>query len=86
MCGRYTLSTPDDVLAALLGVIGWPGRKPSWNIAPSQSVPIVRMGTNGHREPAMAHWGLIPHWADDPSIGNRLINRQASKEVDEAVL
>ena len=77
MCGRYTLSTPDDVLAALLGVVGWPGRRPRWNIAPTQDVPIVRMGAGDHREPAFAHWGLIPHWADDPSIGGRMINARS---------
>ncbi len=31
----------------------------------------------GHREAAELHWGLIPSWADDPSIGNRMINARA---------
>jgi putative SOS response-associated peptidase YedK len=55
---------------------------PRFNIAPTQSVPIVRelkvvrSGVAG-RELATVRWGLIPAWAKDPSIGNRTINARA---------
>lgn len=45
-----------------------------WNIAPSQTVPVIKTTTEGIRKLAMARWGLIPHWAKDPAIGHRLIN------------
>jgi putative SOS response-associated peptidase YedK len=73
MCGRYFLTTPGDVLAAELGLESAPELEPRYNIAPSQQVPIVRAG-GGRRELAQVRWGLIPGWAKDPAIGNRMIN------------
>src|SRR5262245_50220817 len=50
-------------------------------IAPTQPVPIIRVfRTNPEtkeRELVPIRWGLIPSWADDPAIGNRLINARA---------
>ena len=49
-----------------------------YNIAPSQPVAALRMpdGTT-HRQVSMLRWGLIPSWAKDRSIGNKLINARA---------
>ncbi len=78
MCGRFTLRTPLKDVAAAFGVDPatvqrelWPAR---YNIAPTQDVAAVRQSSAGERELARLHWGLIPPWADDPSIGNRMIN------------
>lgn len=46
----------------------------SYNVAPTQNSPIIRNNEHGRTEVAIARWGLIPFWADDPSIGNRMIN------------
>ena len=46
--------------------------EPRYNIAPSQPVPIL-LKDAGVRM-ALFQWGLIPPWAKDPSIGNRMIN------------
>lgn len=48
-----------------------------FNVAPTQEVPIVRKNAEGHREVALARWGLIPSWADDPKIGSRMINARS---------
>ena len=40
-------------------------------------MPMVRIGPDGRRQLAMVRWGLVPHWATDVSIGNRLINARA---------
>jgi len=77
MCGRYTLI---DLQAALRdrGLHVSPGPKsllPLYNIAPSQRVPVV-LNTAPDRL-TMARWGLIPHWAKDPTIGYRMINARA---------
>ncbi len=50
-----------------------PDVSPRFNIAPSQDVAAVRVeGTE--RRLALLRWGLIPHWADDPKIGYKMIN------------
>lgn len=54
--------------------------KPNYNVAPTQMIPaVIRRGdTNILRE---FKWGLVPFWADDPAIGNRMINAR-SETVD----
>lgn len=52
------------------------GVAPRFNIAPSQSVPIVAQHRSGSRV-GMARWGLVPSWASDASIGSRLTNARA---------
>jgi len=48
-----------------------------YNIAPTQQIPIVRESTEGGRYLSSVRWGLVPHWAKDLSIGNKLINARA---------
>jgi putative SOS response-associated peptidase YedK len=47
-----------------------------YNIAPTQSVPVVTT-TTGDRKLEALQWGLIPAWAKDPGIANKLINARA---------
>ncbi|MFG0275004.1 MAG: SOS response-associated peptidase [Phycisphaerales bacterium] len=78
MCGRYTLSTPADILQAIFRVTEWVRMRARYNLAPMQDAVIVRAGAEGDtREAALARWGLVPHWADDPSIGGRMINARS---------
>jgi putative SOS response-associated peptidase YedK len=75
MCGRYMLTTPVDALRELFMFTERLNLAPRYNIAPTQEVPIVRRPRDGAgRELIMVRWGLVPYWADDPKIGNRLIN------------
>lgn len=83
MCGRYTLTTPGDVLAAALGLESVPELPPRYNIAPSQPVAIVRAGDARRRELALARWGLIPHWAKEATIGARTINARAETVAEK---
>jgi putative SOS response-associated peptidase YedK len=55
-----------------------PHYTPRFNIAPetSPNIPVV-ISQKGINEWRLMHWGLIPHWAADPSIGNRMINARA---------
>lgn len=78
MCGRYTLSlTREELLQELaeLGLESVPELAPRFNIAPSQQAPVVGK-REGEPAPSVVlmRWGLVPHWAKDPSIGNRMIN------------
>lgn len=79
MCGRFTREFTWREVHDFLDV-RWPGEleiAPSWNVAPTQVAPVCRVGRDGERELALMKWGLVPFWADDPSIGSRLINARA---------
>ncbi len=77
MCGRYTLKTPIDVLAEYFEVEEYPSSlTPSYNIAPTQEVAAI-VEEDEKRKLEMFRWGLIPSWAKDPSIGNKMINARA---------
>lgn len=49
--------------------------KPRYNIAPSQ--PVASVLNDGSLRVVLAQWGLIPSWARDPRMGQRLINARA---------
>jgi putative SOS response-associated peptidase YedK len=77
MCGRYTLRTPIDVLAEGFEIQEYPSSiTPNYNVAPTQEVAAV-VEEDEMRKLEMFHWGLIPSWAKDPSIGNKMINARA---------
>src|SRR6187549_957516 len=73
MCGRFTLRQAPYEWVKQLAL---PIFSPRYNIAPTQQVLAIRH-REGVRELAELRWGLIPSWADDPKIGNRLINARA---------
>lgn len=75
MCGRYLLTSPLESVRALFEVGERPNLAARYNIAPTQDVPIVRRTRDGTgRELALVRWGLVPHWAKDEKVGNRMIN------------
>ena len=78
MCGRYGLTTPEEELVEVFGVPEVPVLAqplPRYNIAPTQVVPAVVLGRDpAGRRMGPLRWGLVPWWADDPSVGNRMIN------------
>lgn len=81
MCGRYTLRKPTQ-LKDEFGVAAVPqDLAPRYNICPGQDVPVV-LEDDG-RELAMVRWGLIPFWAKDPAIGNKLINARGESVADK---
>lgn len=77
MCGRFTLRTPAAAIAEQFALLAVPDFAARFNVAPSQPVPVVRMRGKGPRELVWLRWGLVPSWARDPAIGNRLINARA---------
>ena len=84
MCGRFTLRTPPPVLAEIFAVDARPNLAARYNIAPSQDILVVRaIGDAGAREFAMLRWGLVPHWARDAAIGNRMINARAETVAEK---
>ena len=77
MCGRFLLHTPVDTLQRAFGFAERPNLRPRYNVAPTQTVPVVRRKDGGGRELAPVRWGLIPSWAKDASIGGRFINARS---------
>ena len=73
MCGRYSLISDLQDLARQFEFDGTGfEHTPRYNVAPTQQVLTV---TNREgREAEYMRWGLIPSWAKDASIGNRMIN------------
>ncbi len=83
MCGRFAFYSPSEAAAALFGATGSVDFPPRYNIAPTQSVAAVRHGADNERELVALRWGLIPFWAKDPSIGNRMINARAETVAEK---
>jgi putative SOS response-associated peptidase YedK len=50
---------------------------PSYNIAPTDFQPIVRLDRDGQRELTVMRWGLVPYWAKDPKVGFSTINAKS---------
>jgi len=76
MCGRFSLKASPDDLRKTLQTEPPAGYRPRYNIAPTQDV--LGLVLDGEvRALRMLRWGLVPFWADDPRIGNRMINARA---------
>jgi len=76
MCGRFTLTASGQRLRERFALAAAPPElAPRYNIAPTQPVLVIPNRTTRVVRPA--RWGLIPHWASDPSIGHRQINARA---------
>jgi putative SOS response-associated peptidase YedK len=75
MCGRYTLTAPSDELVEVfdVGHVAFESWAPRFNLAPTQDMPVIILG-GGARRMGLMRWGLVPAWADHPSVGNRMIN------------
>ena len=84
MCGRFVAATDAEGFARLLVVderqtddLG-----PSYNVAPSQQV-YAAAEHDGRRHLVALRWGLVPGWAKDPKIGNRLINARSETAAEK---
>ncbi|MEV6490770.1 SOS response-associated peptidase [Actinoplanes sp. NPDC051633] len=79
MCGRYATTRSDADLSLLFDAVAVAeGLGPSWNVAPTDPVPVVRVShSRGARVVDHARWGLVPSWSSDPRAGARMINARA---------
>ncbi|MGQ9686577.1 MAG: SOS response-associated peptidase [Thiobacillaceae bacterium] len=84
MCGRYVLSTRPEILAAHFGLDEYSDYPPRWNIPPGTDIPVIRQSPEGRRVLHLMRWGLVPHWARDASIGQRLVNARAETVAKKA--
>lgn len=79
MCERYILETPFSELVRLYRLTGGdslPNIAPRYNVAPTQSMPVIR-SADGGRELVSMRWGLLPSWAKEIKLGYMMINARA---------
>ena len=77
MCARFTLTAPGHRVVQLFDLDLIADITPRYNIAPTQQVLAVRMDEASQKEYAWFRWGLVPSWADDLKIGQRLLNARS---------
>lgn len=76
MCGRFTFAVDRDSLSEAYPDVEIPeGISARYNVAPTQPVAVIANNNPGALE--FFQWGLIPSWAKDPKIGNRMINARS---------
>lgn len=104
MCGRYALTVEPEILygtfaADLDDGVGGPAAlyggdapRPRYNIAPTVTVPVVRLDPRraaedadaaGRRQVEPMRWGLVPSWAKDVSVGSRMFNARAESLAEK---
>lgn len=79
MCGRYVSATTPDAIASYFGalVTAETALPASWNVAPTNDVYGVVERPDGSRSVEVFHWGLVPMWAKDIKLGQKMINARA---------
>ena len=79
MCGRYALDVTGLELARLFGAtLGTgAGSSPRLNLAPTMEILVLRSSNEVASRLDLLRWGLIPRWASDPGVGNRMINARS---------
>jgi len=84
MCGRFVIASSPEILADRFAVteVGFDEHEADYNVTPRAMVPVVRARrqTEGREEArvlSLVRWGLVPSWAKDPKVGDRLINARA---------
>src|SRR5437762_7275746 len=78
MCGRVVQRMPLSEIQVLFETINpVPNAAPTYNGAPTDTLPVVRLDREGRRSLDLLRWGLVPWWAKDIKIGARCINAMA---------
>jgi len=96
MCGRYAATRRPEDLVVEFEAVPAEGQQPlpaDYNVAPTKDVYVVRTKRErdpegsptgaGHRELRSVRWGLVPSWAKDVSVGNRLLNARVESLTEK---
>ena len=85
MCGRFTLSAQPEVISMCFDIeTDSFNYLPAFNIAPTQNVLTVRNRGNSRQAQTM-RWGLIPFWAKEAKMGNKMINARSETVIENKV-
>ena len=83
MCGRFALKSPPAELVTRFGLDECADYSPRYNIPPGTDIPVIRQSPEGRRVLYLLRWGLVPHWAKDPSIGVKLNNARGESVAEK---
>lgn len=87
MCGRFAvdihLGVVEEVFDLLDGDTDDLDFAPTWNASPGTDRLLIRATPVGVRHATMARWGLLPRWAKDPKIGNKLSNARSETVAEK---
>ncbi len=86
MCGRFVSSSSPARLAARFSVAEIDGSvgddEPDYNVSPRRRILVVR-ARDEHRVLSRVRWGLVPSWAKDPGVGDRMINARSETVAEK---
>ncbi|MEI6623494.1 MAG: SOS response-associated peptidase [Actinomycetes bacterium] len=85
MCGRFVSASERSRIEqqfSAVAVAGQEALRPDFNVAPSKKVYSI-MDRHDERQLRVVTWGLIPSWAKDPAIGNRLVNARLESAAEK---
>jgi putative SOS response-associated peptidase YedK len=83
MCGRFALNEDPKKFAEHFKLSGDVSLTPSWNIAPSTRICSITADQSESRHLRLMKWGLIPSWAKDATIGNKLTNARGETVAEK---
>jgi putative SOS response-associated peptidase YedK len=83
LCGRFVryISIP-EIAAEFDADVSNLDLKPSYNIPPGQDIAIIIK--EGRNRIVQCRWGFIPSWAENPTIGYKMINARAESVAEKA--
>ena len=78
MCGRFVSSSSPEKIAEYFGA-AFEGETlgENYNVAPTNDIYAVVAGPDGQPRLEVFHWGLIPVWAKDAKVGQKMINARS---------
>ncbi len=82
MCGRFTIRTNTADVARQFTLFDPPELTARYNVAPTQDIAAVRL-VGGERTLSFLRWGLVPPWAEDLTVGNRMINARGETVLEK---
>ena len=83
MCGRFVSATPPDQIAAYFGAeLAAEPLPENYNVAPTNEIYAV-VETPSGPQLQVFHWGLVPHWAKERKIGQKMINARAETVAEK---
>ena len=79
MCGRFVQASSPALLLAQFGAIEVVTdlADPDYNVTPRREVTVILNTPAGERVIDRLRWGLVPRWAKEKTIGDRLINARS---------
>lgn len=83
MCGRFALQASPEQLIRHFRLDACVDLSPRFNIPPGTDIAAIRLSPEGQRVLHRLRWGLVPHWAKDPSIGHKLNNARGESVAEK---